>query len=208
MKIHPILLCHPNIPKPLHTLNPRTIKGNKWWEGVKKEAKAKFNDHCWTCGIHKDNARFRRWLEGHESYSIDYSTGRVEYIGTCGLCHACHNFIHDGRLINMINKNEYNCQQFEQIMNHGNAIIKAFVESLGYKWIGGKQWAWQKDEDGFSVLAKTTQLLDLYPFMKTFSNKVQWLDGNCDWNQYHLVVDGIRYERKFDSLVEWQSFYA
>ncbi|CCQ55391.1 MAG: hypothetical protein MK111_21910 [Crocosphaera sp.] len=32
---------HPNIPKPLHGMPPRTLKDRKWWEKTKATAKAK-----------------------------------------------------------------------------------------------------------------------------------------------------------------------
>lgn len=208
MNTHPILLCHPNIPKPLHTLNPRTIKGSNWWNEVKKECKEKSGDRCWACGVHKSEAKARKWMEAHENYSINYSTGRVEYVGTCALCHYCHNFIHDGRLISLVNKNEYDYQQFVKIMEHGNAILKAFIESIGIEWIGGKQWQWVKDKNGFSVLKKTNQLVDIYPVLQTYSKRVQWVGDGAKWEDYHLVINGERYERKFDTFEDWQSFYS
>jgi hypothetical protein len=208
MKTFPILLCHPNIPKPLHTLNPRTIKGNKWWKQTKKECKAKFNDHCWACGVHKSKAKMRSWLEAHESYNINYSTGRVEYVGTCALCHPCHNFIHNGRLINLINKNGYSYQNFEQIMNHGNAILKPFIQSLGIEWTGGKKWHWEKDDDGFSYLEKSNQLIDDYPVLRTHSKQVQWIgDDTAEWHEYHLILDNQKYDRKFATKEDWEAFY-
>ena len=98
----PWLLFHPNIPKPLHGLAPRIILGETWWQTTKKEAKAKLNQHCWACGIHKSSSKYHQWLEAHECYSINYGLGRVEYVGTCALCHACHNYIHDGRMLMMV----------------------------------------------------------------------------------------------------------
>lgn len=72
----PGILTHPNIPKPLHGVTPRTIKGSGWWNKVRRAAYAVHDDHCHACGEHKSKNP-RGWLEAHEVYSIDYARGRV-----------------------------------------------------------------------------------------------------------------------------------
>ena len=67
MNKFPWLFHLPNIPLPLHGLAPRVIKGQKWWSDTKKEAKAKLNQHCWACGVHKYDALSHRWLEARPS---------------------------------------------------------------------------------------------------------------------------------------------
>jgi hypothetical protein len=117
-----ILLC-PNIPKPLHGVNPRTILGRAWWDKERKAAEAGTKGHCLACGIHKTKARFRKWMEGHELYRINYGAGRMTYLKTVPLCHYCHNFIHSGRLQALMEKGEIPVNQFHAIMGHGYGVL-------------------------------------------------------------------------------------
>jgi hypothetical protein len=93
----PEILTHPNIPKPLHGLNPRSILGIEWWDKVRYEAQKRNNFKCFACGIDKYETK-EKWLEGHEYWNIDYKTGKCEVVSIEPLCHKCHNFIHSGRL--------------------------------------------------------------------------------------------------------------
>jgi len=99
----PEILCHPNVPKPLHTIAPRTIMGNGWWNRIRLEVYKRYDYHCAACGVHKTRAmRFKR-LEAHEFYEVDYHTGTVTVKSLEPLCNYCHMFIHSGRLVNTLN---------------------------------------------------------------------------------------------------------
>ena len=45
----PTILLHPNIPKPLHLVAPRTVLGEAWWKSVKKKVKREANGRCQAC---------------------------------------------------------------------------------------------------------------------------------------------------------------
>lgn len=194
----PWLLFHPNIPKPLHGLAPRIVLGEKWWNETKKEAKEKFNQHCWACGIHKNKATYHNWLEAHECYSINYSIGQVKYVGTCALCHACHNYIHDGRMQILTNKGDFELEKYGAIIKHGETILQNWFESKGWQWKGYKRT--------FDLFCPH---YELYPDLPKFSHKIEWLKGKgkADWNDYHLIVEGKRYEVNHKSYEDWLSFY-
>ena len=193
----PWLLFHPNIPKPLHGLAPRIILGENWWQRTKKEAKAKLNQNCWACGIHKYKAKYHQWLEAHECYSINYGQGLVKYVGTCALCHACHNYIHDGRMLMLIEQGKFDYEKYEAIIEHGEVVLK--------QWFQSNNWQWQGYKEAYEPM---TLYSNIYPNLPTFSQKIQWIDGNCEWKDYHLIVEGKRYEAKHNSYEDWLNFYS
>lgn len=121
----PELLLMPNVPKPLHGVAPRVVLGAKWWEKTRREAYASTGQRCAACGVPKRSALFHPWLEAHEVYEIRYSTGRATYVETVPLCHACHNFIHDGRLWALMKKGEVTVEKFELVMEHGLRVLSA-----------------------------------------------------------------------------------
>ena len=98
--LRPEILLSPNLPKPLHGLNPRTIMGASWWNEVRHEAYDSTDQHCIACGIPRnaEGMLFAGWLEAHEIYEIDYSNKRAVFKEIVPLCKACHVGIHTGRL--------------------------------------------------------------------------------------------------------------
>jgi len=93
------LLNHPNIPPPLHGLNPRTIFGKEWWDEKRKESYKRNNGCCHACGS-PDR------LEGHEVYDISYSQGKAIFIEVVALCKDCHNTVHLGRTEKVLGSKE------------------------------------------------------------------------------------------------------
>lgn len=122
---HPELLAHGVIPAPMHGTNPRTILGDEWWQEQRRAAAKEYRWHCWACGVHKLKARFHQWLEGHERYDIDYDAGRLLYLGCCALCHACHNYIHVGRLRILVEEGAEPPGKLVEVIEHGNGVVEA-----------------------------------------------------------------------------------
>lgn len=117
-----VLLC-PNTPRPMHGVVPRNLLGKAWWDRTRKLAYASTNFHCVACGVHKSQARFRQWLEGHEIYGIDYVKGRLYYLETVPLCHCCHAYIHDGRLQVLLERGKISHAKYAAILQHGDEVL-------------------------------------------------------------------------------------
>jgi hypothetical protein len=124
--IRPEILLHPNIPKPLHGLNPRTVLGKKWWDIERQKAYEKNNYCCWACGINKQIAKYHRWLEAHEYYEYNYKKGEAKLIEIVALCHSCHNFIHSGKMEIMRDKGEMSEEKYLDIMKHGVSVLEKY----------------------------------------------------------------------------------
>ena len=122
-KVKPRLLLSSNIPQPLHGVAPRVVLGKKWWDKTRQAAYASTNYHCEACGVHKYKARGPKHLEGHELYRINYSKGNMSYVRTAPLCHFCHQYIHDGRLLWLLESQRITFQRYTAIIQHGDRIL-------------------------------------------------------------------------------------
>lgn len=120
----PALLLCPQIPKPMHGVNPRSIKGQRWWDVERWKAYQAANYRCEACGVHKLDALFHKWLEAHEWYDIDYAKGRLTFKYLVALCHACHNYIHQGRLQQLLRQDEISELKYNTIIAHGDRILR------------------------------------------------------------------------------------
>lgn len=161
--LKPFLLAHPPLPKPVHGLNPRTIKGQKWWDEKRFEAQEKNNFHCWSCGVHKSEAHYHQWLEGHESYLIDYKNGRMELEEIVSLCHCCHNYIHSGLLQIKLAKRQIDEDKYNFIINHGNELVKDLPA-----------WKFPDEKDICKDYSKWHLVIDGKKYFSNFKNEQEW----------------------------------
>lgn len=121
--VNPSILLHPQIPKPMHGMAPRTVLGQAWWNREREAAYQSTNYHCEACGVSKWEAKYKQWLEAHEVYQIDYLKGRMVYERACPLCHFCHSYIHSGRLQWLFETQRINHQKFAAIVQHGDKVL-------------------------------------------------------------------------------------
>lgn len=96
------LIAMPNIPRPLHGVNPRTILGASTWNHMRRKCYAEANDTCEICGRQPEDLRRRH---GHEVYKIDYANGTAEFVKVFCVCSTCHlGCIHTGRALTLWKK--------------------------------------------------------------------------------------------------------
>ena len=183
--MEPEILTHPNIPKPLHGLNPRTLLGKEWWDTTRFKAQEDYNFCCAACGTPKLQTKGPKWLEGHEYFTINYETGICEVEKIVPLCHYCHNFIHSGRLSMIMNK-EKTVDEVKLILQHGfdilhNHNLKAFPSTL--------QFANQLNVNTYNIKSAVVP------------------QSNLNWSDWKLKLNDTLYDSKFKSYDDWLSFY-
>lgn len=118
-----ILLCG-NIPKPLHGVAPRVVLGDKWWEKTRQEAYRSTDYHCIACGVPKHLAKGSPHLDAHEVYVIDYVAGRMTYLETVPVCPYCHQYIHSGRSLALLEQGILPHRTYAAIRWHGDRILR------------------------------------------------------------------------------------
>lgn len=124
MILRPQLLLMPNVPKPLHGLAPRVIMGDKWWNHARKETYLKADNKCEACGTPKEQAHYHKWMEAHELYEYDFKAFVAVFVELICLCHACHNYIHSGRMQALVDKGQFPAYKQQHILNHGEEILR------------------------------------------------------------------------------------
>jgi hypothetical protein len=204
-EVTPSILQHPNLPKPMHGLNPRTLMGQKWWDEKRHAAYAERGFHCWACGVHKSEARVHQWLEGHEEYDIDYPRGRMVFRRVVALCSLCHGFIHSGRLYMIHFKGEITDAQFKAVIVHGFNVLQ---EADLLPWSGTLESVLLAAEEndwngirGYSV-AKMRKMLS-----EAKANEGD-LGESADWGDWRLVLEGKEHPPIHGSMEEWSKAYG
>lgn len=187
LKLLPEVLMHPNIPKPLHGINPRSIKGPNWWNKIRQEVYASTGYRCIACGVFKLEAKGPKWLEAHEYWDIDYETGICEIIKLIPLCHYCHNFIHSGRLLMILQEGKIKEEEAIAILEHGFEILKNNKLKCFYNTL---EIANGLGAETFNVKAAKIKV-----------------NENVKWGDWQLVFEGKSYRSQFVDEIAWGDYY-
>ena len=191
MPLRPELLQHPTIPKALHGISPRNIMGVIKWDDVRYETIHKQGDKCLACGSNE-------FMECHESYSINYTTGEVKFVELVGLCSKCHKFIHSGLLKVLYKTGRITKEYYEKAMTHGLIVLaNAELEPHVITFI---DWLYHTENLSDTKIEKQISP-NQYKQLKEIKNtKVKWQD-------WHLLFEGKKYYSKFKNYKEWELFY-
>jgi len=179
----PDLLLHPNLPKPLHGVNPRSILGGEWWDKERKKAYATNDHHCWACGVHRYDADYHQWLEAHEAYDINWNTGVVKLLEIVALCHSCHNYIHSGRLAMLLGQGQITIEKYNHIIERGNDIVRDLPPKAEPEGIMAHWKEWHLEIDGKCYYSK-------------FESHNQWMSHfNVDYNTQRTLLDKMNKDK-------------
>lgn len=194
MLLRPNILLAPTLSPPLNTLSPKELLGDKWWTEQRKQACSLSADCCWTCGVHKDKSWYRKYLEGHELYKIDYENFIIELLEVVVLCHSCHNFIHIGRLISNYRDGIIKESYLSDVLNWGvrtlsNAGLAPYSKQALYWLIFQREYTF---EDALT-----------YVKSKGLIEERTIIDPN--WTDWKMIINNQEYP--YDTNIDWDFTY-
>ena len=172
VEIKPELLRHPNIPKPLHGMNPRTIMKTKWWNEKRREAYARNNYHCTTCGAYHEFDVDRKVfvdipLHAHEYYRIDYDNCSAELVYIFALCPICHDYIHSGRMNAMYEKGVLDEADCWLIRSQGERVLGEVIDNVDKRDYTEDWNKWHLIIDGKKYFSKFKSIEEWREFYAT-----------------------------------------
>lgn len=193
------LIAMPNIPRPLHTVAPRTVLGATTWNKMRKECYERANDTCEICGECPEDKRKRH---AHEAYIIDYEKGTCTFVGVFCLCALDHlGAIHTGRAITLYSKNsplitkEFLLEGAEKAFNiissynrdHPETDLRAYCTYLQYL----------KFDELREPMLELIKKYDISFYSEDPKKMAKW----SDWK---LILDGKEYPTPYKNEKEWE----
>lgn len=191
----PRLLQLPNVPKPLHGVNPRTCLGRAWWNKERLAAYLSNNRCCLACGAHESKLSLgQARLEAHEEYETDYRLGRLTYVRAVPLCWSCHMFVHSGLLLTLAQKGSMTEALAVMVLHRGlDILIEHGLDIHPH----GAAVAFRS---GLPVDRKYQDLVHVLPTPR--------VPVDLAWGDWRLVVGNREFEPKFGSYEEWAKHYS
>ena len=193
------LIAMPNIPRPLHGVNPRTILGTSTWNHMRKFCYNKAEDTCEICGTKPENLRHRH---GHEVYEIDYAKGTAKFHRVYCVCSLCHlGCIHTGRALTLWKNHNplYPTEFLLQGAEHAFKIISDY----------------NKDNPGADLRTYST-FLDylkheelkgpMEELIKKYNIKFYTeVEDIVDWGKWKLIIGNQEYATPYANEDEWKA---
>ena len=193
------LIAMPNIPRPLHGVNPRTILGGPTWNRMRRRCYAMAENTCEICGAKPENLRHRH---GHEVYEIDYLKGTAKFVKVFCICSLCHlGCIHTGRALTLWKKDNplYPTEFLLEGAEHAFKIISEY----------------NKDNPDADLRAYSTFLDYLKhdglkePMEKLIKKyKIKFYAETkdiADWSSWKLIIGNQEYTTPYANQEEWEA---
>lgn len=193
------LIAMPNIPRPLHTCNPRNLLGPTTWNHMRKACYHAADNTCEICGAKPENLRRRH---GHEVYEIDYANGTAKFVRVFCVCSLCHlGCIHTGRALTLWKHNNplYPTEFLLEGAEHAFKIISGY----------------NKDNPGADIRAYSTfldylkhdelrepmeKLIEKYG-IKFYTE----VENMVDWGDWKLIIGDKKYDAPYANEEEWKA---
>lgn len=199
------MLGMPNVPKPLHTMAPRTILGNSTWDRVRKRCYYQAEYKCEACGCEPERGQ----LHAHELYEVDYDTCTSKFIRCVALCKQCHTEpgVHTGRAYTMY--------------RNGNVLMPKHKLLDGvehtFKLVHDYNQSRPEGEEELRLFATYVQ----YWKDKTLREDMERLIEQYDikfynvpntemtrWGDWKLIIGNKEYPTKFATVDDWENAMA
>ena len=194
------LLTMPNIPKPLHGVNPRTIMGDVAWTKVRKRA---YYNAGYKSEISGTVSAEPGALHAHEVYDINYVTGVCTFKRVCAITPLEHvYFIHSGRAITMWKNHNplYSTDRLLAGVEHGFKQI--------YEW--NKAHPRKPKLKAYQTFIEYLKYPELAEEMEKMIVKYEiefWGEDTkrmCDWADWKLVIGKKEYPTPYADYQAWE----
>lgn len=193
------LVAMPNIPRPLHGVNPRTILGASTWNHMRRACYAQADNTCEICGYKPELLRRRH---GHEVYEIDYARGTAKFVRVfcvCSLCHlAC---IHTGRALTLWKNNNplYPTNFLLDGAEHAFKIISEYNKDNP-----------KADLRAYSTFLDYLKHEELRPTMEKLIDKYNIkfyteVEDMVEWGDWKLIIGNREYPTPYANKEEWKA---
>lgn len=200
--IDPRIITMPNVPKPTHSLAPRTLLGASNWEHMRRRCYYEAGYKCEACGAEIGKDIEKKDLHAHELYTIDYIKGDVVFARCVALCEKCHlRCIHTGRMYTLFKKNSPMMPERKVLegAEHAFSLVSKWNKEhpddkplkLYATWI---QFA--KDK---RIGEQIMELIEKYDVKFYSETKKQ-----AKWEDWKLIIGDRTYPTPYASVEDWE----
>lgn len=201
------LLTMPNIPKPLHSLAPRTLVGATAWNYMRKQCYKRAGERCEICGCKVSGEPGWSQHQAHEVYKIDCVDGTSKLKKVVCLCKRCHLLcIHTGRALTLY-KNGVSSYNKEVIIDAAKFVFSTMYE---YNTKHPDEEPLRPYKVWIDFIDEPELHDDLFALAKKY-NMSFWVENPktmAKWSDWKLIFDGKEHPTPFADEKEWEEAMA